>query len=88
MRRRGGDRFVRVQIDVLIFQAAPKSFDEDVVDPASFAVHADRDAMGLEHTGELTALVTIEDFRLTVSRQRFFEGLNAEVPRRDSLDQI
>jgi hypothetical protein len=44
-----------VQIDLLVFQAAPQPLDEDVVHAAAFPIHADRDAGSLEHAGEVDA---------------------------------
>lgn len=45
--RRAGLRraLVRVQIDFLVFQRAQEALDEDVVAPAAFAVHAQRNAV-------------------------------------------
>jgi hypothetical protein len=37
-------RGVLLQLDFLILGASPKPLDEDIVHPASFAVHADVDA--------------------------------------------
>src|SRR4029077_9253480 len=42
---------VSFEIDVLVFQAAPQAFDEDVVDPATPSIHRDLDA-GRERAGE------------------------------------
>jgi hypothetical protein len=47
-----------MQVDLFALDAAPQSFDEHVVDPATFAVHADGDAGLLQDcdpviTGEL-----------------------------------
>ena len=44
---------IGMQIDLLVFDAAPQALDEHVVDSACLAVHADRDVVGLEHVGEL-----------------------------------
>jgi len=60
------DRVVGAQIDLLVLDRFPQAFDEDVVAPAAFAVHADRDAVRLEQAGErfageLAALVGVED---------------------------
>ena len=59
---------IGVEVDFFVFQAAPEAFDEDVVHPAPFAVHADLYAMFLEYVGEggageLAALVGVEDAR-------------------------
>ena len=45
-------RFVGVQVDVFIFQTSPQPFDEHVVNPAAFAVHADFDLVLLERIRE------------------------------------
>ena len=55
-----------MQVDVLVLDAFPESFDEYVVDPAPLAVHTDLDALGSEHSGELLAgelapLIGVED---------------------------
>jgi len=47
-----GDRSVGVQVDVFVFQTSPQPLDEDVVQAPALAVQADRDAVGLQHTGE------------------------------------
>ena len=39
-----GDAVVGVEVDFCVFEAAPEPFDERVVDPTAFAVHADLDA--------------------------------------------
>ena len=36
-----GGCFVRMEIHILVFDAAPEPLDEHVVDPAALAVHAD-----------------------------------------------
>src|SRR5262249_41851482 len=36
---------ISVQVDLLVFEAAPQSLDKDVVHATAFAVHADHDAM-------------------------------------------
>ena len=40
----GADRLVGLEVDVLVLEALPQSFDEHVVAPATAAVHADRSA--------------------------------------------
>jgi hypothetical protein len=70
-----GDTFVVVQIDLFIFDAAPESLDEDVVQGATASVHTDGDLSLFENTGEsaareLNPLIRIEDFR-----RRLFQGL-------------
>src|SRR6202040_773930 len=66
-----GHRRIGVEVDFLVFEAAPQPLDEDVVHAAAFAIHADRDPTVLEQTGELGAgelatLVCVENFGLAV----------------------
>ena len=75
-----GDAVVSSQIHLLVFDAAPQAFDEDVVPPGALAVHADRDAVLDQHAGEcgageLRALVRIEDLRLAVTSKSILERL-------------
>lgn len=65
---------VGIEVDLLIFETAPESFDEDVVNPPTLTIHADLDTVALEHAGErlgseLGPLVGIEDFRCAVLLQ-------------------
>src|SRR5208337_5110123 len=74
---------VGVQVDLLVFHAAPQPFDEHVVPPGAFAVHADGDAVPGEHTGEglareLAALIGIEDHGLAVFCQSILQRLDTE----------
>ena len=60
-----------MQVDGLVFERAPKSFDEDVVHAPATPIHGDGDFRVLENAGEvkageLAALVSVEDFRLAV----------------------
>ena len=41
------DRVLGVQVDLLVFDGLPNTLDEDVVAPASAAVHADSDSIFL-----------------------------------------
>src|SRR5271169_3997764 len=77
------DAVVSPQIDFLVFDAAPQPFDEHVVPPSAFAVHADRNAVVGKHAGEgpageLRALVRIEDVRFAVTSQGILQRLDAE----------
>src|ERR1700716_2833392 len=68
-----GHTRISMEVDLLVFEAAPQPLDEDVVHAPALAVHADRDAMPLQGagkivTGELAALVGIEDFRSGIAR--------------------
>lgn len=70
-----GDRAVSLQLHLLVLDAAPQPFDEDVVQGASTPIHADGDTFSLEYVREhraraLRALVTVEDFRLAHEAQR------------------
>src|SRR3954454_13745451 len=73
-----------MQVYVFVFQASPQPLDEDVVHAPALAVHADPDAVGLQHAGEvgageLTALIGIEDLRPAEPSQRLFQGIDTEV---------
>lgn len=72
-----------MQINAFIFQAAPQPFDEDIVDPAAFAVHGDADARLFEQggkfkAGELATLVGVKYLRCAMTRHGVLQGLNAE----------
>src|SRR5262249_14485098 len=71
---------VGMEVDLLVFEATPQSFDKDVVHAAAPAVHADRDFLPLQDVGEvvageLTALVGIEDLGPAVAGKGFLERL-------------
>ena len=79
-----GDALIRMQIDVLVLDAAPEPLDEDVVEPAAFSVHADLDTVVGQRPGEvgaseLAALVGIEYLRRAVPGNRLLQCLDAEV---------
>ena len=79
---RFADALVGSQIDLLVFDAAPQPFDEHVVAPSPFAVHADGDAVAGEQAGEgrageLRALIGMKDLQLTLSGQSIFQRLDA-----------
>jgi len=72
-----------VQIDAFVLHRPPEPFDEDIVHPASPAVHADLDLGCAQHpdegvAGELAALIGIEDIGLTKTGQRLLQGLDAK----------
>ncbi len=72
------DRPVLVEIDLLVFHGTPEPFNEDVVEDASSAVHADLNpavlqAPGKVQAGKLAPLIGIEDLRLGV-RQSPIQG--------------
>ena len=59
---------VPLEVDLLVFHAAPKPLDEDVVHPPAATVHADfhaelRQSPGPFRRGELTYLVGVENLR-------------------------
>src|SRR5665811_697437 len=78
-----GNALISYQVHLLVLDAPPEPFDEDVVHPAAPSVHADPDAVGREQAceslrSELRALVGVEDVRGSVASQGFFERLDAE----------
>src|SRR5450756_2292363 len=77
------DAVVGVEIHLLIFDAAPKPLDEDIIPPGPFAVHADCNVVVGKHTGEgrareLRTLIRVEDLRLAVTSQSILQRLDAE----------
>jgi hypothetical protein len=42
-----GHRRIGLEVDLLVFQAAPQPLDEDVVHAPALAIHADRDPVAL-----------------------------------------
>src|SRR5207244_7759390 len=88
--KRSADRAARLadavigpQVHLLVFDAAPEPFDKHVVPPRALAVHADRDAVVGEHagkslSGELRALIRVEDLRLAVTSQGILKRLDTE----------
>ena len=52
-----------MEIHVLVFDAAPETLDEHVVDPASLAVHADGHPMGFGQRVVSLARVTFQVLR-------------------------
>ena len=75
--------FVCLQVDSLVFQGTPESFDKDIVLEAPLAVHADPDVPGLEDGGEsfagkLASLVGVEYLRGAVFEQYLFQRLDTE----------
>jgi len=78
-----GEGLVGFQVDVVVLHAPPQALDEDVIQPAAATVHADLDVVVTEHarealTGELCALVGVEDQRRVVTFQGLCERLDAE----------
>src|SRR6266478_9878834 len=74
---------IALEVDVLVLQAAPQTFDEHVVHPTPAAVHGDLDVCrhqraGEGRAGELAALVGVEDFWFAEASQRFLQCRHAE----------
>ncbi len=72
------------QVNFLVLDGAPQSLDEDIVSPATLAVHADTDVVLLEQVGkcqrrELTALVGIEDLWRAVLVDGIDHGIQTEL---------
>jgi len=79
-----GNVLIGIEVDFLVFEAAPQPLDEDVVHAAALAVHADHDPVPLQGpgevvAGELAALVSIENLRSAVARERFLERLDTKL---------
>ena len=73
-----------MEVDLLVFEAAPQSLDKDVVHPAAVAVDADRDLVPFQRAGEViagerAALVGIEDRGPAIIKERFLERLDAKI---------
>ena len=72
-----------MEVDALVLQGSPEPLDEDVVHPPAPAVHADTHLGVAQHagereTGELTALISIEDFGPPEPGQRFLQRRDTE----------
>lgn len=50
-----GDRYIGVEVHLLIFHLAPEALNEHVVAPAAFPVHADGDLLAVENGSERRA---------------------------------
>src|SRR5579883_2401638 len=77
---------VAMKVDLLVLHRAPRPLDEDVVDPAALAVHADAAAGGFRLLdpvlgGELRALIAVGDLWNRELGERLLEGGEAEVRR-------
>jgi hypothetical protein len=48
-------RFISIEINFLVFDAAPQTFDKYIVSPGPFAIHADLNAVVLQYEGESLA---------------------------------
>ena len=62
---------VIVQIDFIVLQTAPKSFNDNVVRCSTFTIHADANVVFFQQidilrTRKMAALVTVNNTRLTL----------------------
>lgn len=78
------DVSVFFDIDLLVFECAEESFDGDVVDASSFAVHRNGDSMFLKQSGMLFArilavLIRIEDLRRPIAFQRLLQDTGDQI---------
>lgn len=76
-------KIVGIEIDFLIFHAAPQSFNKYIIPPGALAIHADADVIVLEHidkrtTGILAALIRVEYLRFTLAVYRFLQGIDTK----------
>ncbi len=83
---RGLDGVVRVQIDLLVFDAFPESFHKHVVTPTACAVQADLNAVRFENPRELQArerapLVSVEDRRCAIVGHGLLARLGTAIGR-------
>ena len=77
------DSQILVEVDLLIFDCPPETFDEDIVINPAPAIHTDADALSGENLRELPAgklgtLIGIENLRLG-NLQRLFQGFYAKI---------
>lgn len=75
-------RAIVPKIDILVLDTAPEPLDKHIIQRPATAVHADQDLVvqqrtGEVRTGELTALIGVEDARLSL-RQGLLERLRTE----------
>ena len=76
-----GNRVARVILD-----GFPQALNENIVAPAALAVHGYLDVVVVEYrrerqAGELATLIRVENLGLAVTRERFLQGVDAEVRR-------
>ena len=72
---------IGAEIDFFVFDRPPQPFDEDVVPPRTFAIHADLDVGILQrrdevYGGELAALVRIHDLWFAIAAHRLFQSID------------
>ena len=74
---------VSLQVNILVFDSSPESFDENVVQRSAPSIHADPDLLAFEnvcksYAGELRTLVAVEDLRLPIGLQGRLQTLYAK----------
>src|SRR5690606_13651659 len=77
------DRDIAAQVDLLVFDGAPQSLDENIVERATLAIHGEPHAQIEQRLreldrGELTTLVGVEDLRHAVRGDRAGHRAHAE----------
>ena len=73
---------VLIEIDILLFDAPPQSLDKDIVQAPTATIHTDPNLIRFQYTrkprtGEMTALIGIEDVRFFLL-QGFFQAFQTE----------
>ena len=73
-----------MEIDAFVFERAPESLDEDVVEEPTAPVHRDpragvSQALGPGPGGELAALIGVKDLRRAMAFQGLVQGVEAEL---------
>src|SRR5579863_1034219 len=75
---------VFAQIEMFVLERFPEAFDDNIIERASFRVHADLDAsfderLRKDSAGELTSLIGIDDLGLRILCQSFYQHVAAKV---------
>ncbi len=78
-----GHRGIVLEVDVLVFEATPQAFDEDIVQSSATSIHTDADGGSFKTGreligGELRTLVGIENGRVPLA-ERLLECIQTEV---------
>ena len=73
-----------LQVNALQFHTSPEALDKNIIPIATLAIPADPYAMFAQHTckgltGELTALISVEDVWLAITCQSLFQCINTKV---------
>lgn len=84
------DAFVGFQIYLFVFDTAPKTFDENVIDPTTFPIHIDSNMVLLEHARErvgreLASLVGVESLRRAVALSLLLLPFSLPIVSRNNL---